>query len=297
MIIDQVNSIAETLRNLPIKDAKMFLFNTDMPTSQALIDFDVTDAMDVYANCVGMVESRFTVRDDDTVIFKPNSDKYGIKYKGTGMSSFQDVISHTPNRISTSLPSSFHLLSVLTASDTSIKVDRSLQVGDYIDFEFEWEIELDSITTGVTNQDTFANFRLLYWNTTDNSWVQISTVTNNDTVNFVSFDAVTTTQIRLEFTASSVSNFDMGYISFESNNDIQTNQYANTSDVQWALLYFDLENHALETKLKNRWPFIFFPVGDASNPNVATLDTVTVRPSNEPRLIHAEFVGKLTEDI
>jgi hypothetical protein len=306
MIIEQAKSLGESFGALSNKDVKVFLFNSTIPATEAEIPFDPTDVLSVYNASVAMVESVLSY-DSATgkIQFRPNSDKVGLDFKGTG----EDVTREgaywcVPTSISTTLPidadAQFEFTDLLTQDvtqgESKYEGTGPINSGEYIEFGFGYNADIDGIDFSFPNALNIADFTVQYWDSVGEEFVDITSVdTAAATDQRIAFGATyNTNMIRFVFTSNSTNVVRMHHIRFFSNVAPTTN-VDTSAPVSWCMMFFDLRGHGASSAIDN-WPFIWMNVGSALSPAELTIANTAIQPGKAARLIFCELEGKHVED-
>lgn len=309
MLIEQSKSIGESFNALSNKNVKAFLFTGTIPATQAEIPFDPTNVADVYTNSVGAVETQLTY-DNVTgkIQFRPNPDKSGLHFKGTGpdISRNSSVYWCVPTSFSTNrdIPDGikFHFTNILqssSASADSYYIDTLVvQTNDHVEFGFEYVADIDGIDFNFPTASAASNFTIQYWDIDLEQYVDITTIDINNNTQRLEFGSTyNTNSMRIVFNSTSVFPMRIDYIRFFSNNTSPTTNFDAAAPVTWCMLFFDLVGHGADTAMPGIWPFMWMDVGSALAPAEFTLASTTINPAQPARMIFCEIEGNNVEDI
>lgn len=308
MIIEQSKSIGKTLDNLSNKQCKVFLFNTDIPANNAMIPFDPTDPLAMYSACSAVLETQYSYNENTGVItFKGVPENTGIHFKGHGPDVTRSGKVHNvvPLSISTDMDmpnnSRFDILNIMNTNvDANWSNGTQIRTGHYIEFVFEEMSQLDGLDYRFNSANTFADFSVKYYDETLNDgagdWVIVYSTADRTYQDRVTFDSpINASVVRIEFDVDSISPINAQRIQFFSNKL----DYVNTvrSDVQWAMILFDVQGTSAISAVGTDFPYIWMNVGSALSPSEMILAKVSHQPAQPARLVHCEIVADEVEDV
>jgi hypothetical protein len=311
MIIAQTKSLKRTLDTLGNKKVKLFLFTSIMPVNQASIPFDTQSPLEVFAASVAQEETDLTTTVDGGIVLKANPDLNGIEFKGSGpdisrSGTFNWLI---PTSIETNLvlpeDDKFDFLRILqqpgTNSANKYLYESNFVADDYIQFNFDYGVDVDGFDFEGSASNTHSDFKVQYWDPTlfagVGDWVDHVTQVADSVSYRLDFVSVSTTKMRIIFLGTSVSEGQIVHARFFSSDTAPATNFGTLDPASWAMMFLDIKGSTVESFLGTVHPYIWFPVGDPLAPNVATFTSIDIAPATLTKLIHAEFIGNLVEDI
>lgn len=308
MYIAHTKSIGRAMNAFSNKQVKLFLFNTARPLNNDDFPFDPSDPLACYANCVGVTEGDFVVNDSESVVCKQATNRSGINFKGSGVDPATGNHWLIPNQVLTNRPENvsnrFNFLNMLNidASGSNWADNTSIQVGDWIEYAFDYDVDIDGIDFDMSSTSSFGTFDVQVWDPTLNAgagdWVVAQSFDTSTTDVRHQFGQTYTTQrVRIFFTGSSSSNFGINYLAFWSATTTPVANFPTTNPVTWGLAVFNLSGHPAQAVLGTEFPYMWMNVGSPLAPNDATVDSTTIKPGQPVRLLHFEVLGTTVGDI
>ena len=308
MIIEQSKSLGKTLKNLSKKQCKIFLFSSDIPANKNLFTFDPTDPISMYNECSAVIESEFLYNDDtSSIIFRGVPGDTGIHFKGHGsdISRSGQINNLVPLSVDTNIEieqaKRFDFLNVFNHLPSNRWYSNTyIQVGDYIEFEFEANSQIDGIDYRFPATYNYGHFSVKYFdealNEGNGDWATALVVDSNNVKDRIEFaEPINSSRVRVQFDVAPISTVGIESIYFFSNKTDFVNTPKN--DVTWGLILFDLVSHTSVNVLGTTFPFIWMNVGSALSPSEMVLAKTNHQPAQAARLVHCEIVADEVEDV
>lgn len=311
MQIVQTLSFGRTMEAFSNKTVKAFLFNSAFPPNQAAIPFDPTDPLDCYRNCVAVAEGDFVVRDSKDIVIKQAGGRSGTNFKGSGGDPAQGGSANwlipteldTNRTISESNRFNFLGLLQIDTSGSNWADNTGIEVGDYLEYTYDYDVDVDGFEVDFTSTDSFGNFDIQVWDQSLNEgagdWVVAGGSYDRSVTDRRETFAQTfvTRKVRVFFTGTSPSNFGINYFMPFSNNTAPVQNFPTTNPVAWALLVFNISGHPSQAVLGTQFPYVWMQTGSPLAPNDATVSSAEIKPGLPVKLVHAEFYSDIVGEI
>lgn len=308
MHIVQTKSIGRSMSEFNNKQVKLFLFNTAMPADNASFTFDPADPLDCYANSVAVCEGDFVIKDNEAVVCKQSASRPGINFKGSGADPATGDHWLIPDSVLTnrtnSVSNRFNFLNLLNidAGGSNWADNNQIQVGDYIEFVYGYDVDVDGVDFNFNSTSSFGTFDVQVWDPTLNAgagdWVVAHSFDTSSANARQQFSQTYTTQrVRVYFTGASSSNFGANYIALFSKNTSPAANFDTTNPVTWGLAVFNLSGHPAQSVLGTEFPYIWLAAGGPLAPSDVTVDSTTIKPGRSVKLLHLEVVGSILGEI